>query len=145
MRDGYALANAAASFIGVRFQLHGRDPAHGLDCIGLLHASLRAIGCDAVAPTGYRLRNGSLDQWSHLVSRNGLFAVEDDVVSGDVLLIAPGPQQMHILIAENTKDDGQPESVIHAHAGLRRVVRQPITDPPSMLAHLRLDPNAEDT
>jgi hypothetical protein len=27
------LANAAAGFLGVRFRLHGRDPATGLDCI----------------------------------------------------------------------------------------------------------------
>ena len=39
-----ALARAAAGCLGVRFRLHGRDPATGLDCLGLLGAALVATG-----------------------------------------------------------------------------------------------------
>ncbi|MEM6475415.1 MAG: peptidoglycan endopeptidase [Pseudomonadota bacterium] len=145
MTNPEALAKAATSFIGVRFRLHGRDPAFGLDCVGLLHASLRAIDCNTVTPRGYRLRNGSMEQWRGLAERNGLLEVECDIAPGDVLLTAPGPHQQHILIVEDAGKSGSFGSVIHAHAGLRRVVRQAIIDPPELLAHWRLHPNDRET
>ncbi|MEL7218948.1 MAG: peptidoglycan endopeptidase, partial [Pseudomonadota bacterium] len=55
--NGPELAKAAARFIGVRFQLLGRDPLLGLDCVGLVTCSLEAIGRHPVVPAGYRLRN----------------------------------------------------------------------------------------
>jgi cell wall-associated NlpC family hydrolase len=110
------LADAAASFLGVRFRLHGRDPATGLDCIGLLAVSLERLGIATRPPTGYGLRNARIDRWVTGNLPASLSLVSDAVRRGDVLLVQPGPQQHHLMIAEGST------SVIHAHAGLRRVV-----------------------
>ena len=52
-----ALARAARALVGARFRLHGRDPATGLDCVGLVAAALAAMGRRVPAPAGYALRN----------------------------------------------------------------------------------------
>jgi cell wall-associated NlpC family hydrolase len=122
MTRGHELAKAAASFLGVRFLLHGRDPRYGLDCVGLVAASLKSVGVQSHEPSGYGLRNSSIAQWLPSANKSGLTQVRSEVVAGDILLLQPGPAQHHLLIAEGTT------SVIHAHAGLRRVVRQPLSE-----------------
>lgn len=117
---GAALAAAAAQMIGSPFRLHGRDPESGLDCVGLVAAALTATGARPVAPSGYSLRNLTVDHWLHFAAQSGLASSAGPVRAGDVLLITLNHCQHHIAIAV---DDG---CVIHAHAGLRRVVRQPI-------------------
>lgn len=129
---GQQLAKAASRFIGVRFQLHGRDPKVGLDCIGLLACSLEAIGSLPVVPQGYRLRNASHLRWLKCAQHSGLVPVQGRITAGDILLIKPGPGQQHLLIVENAN------SVIHAHAGLRKVVRQAVDPKEKKLAHWRL-------
>ena len=54
------------------------------------------------------------------------------VVRGDVLLVKAAPGQQHLLIAEH------PTTAIHAHAGLRRVVRETVVFPDIRFAHWRL-------
>jgi cell wall-associated NlpC family hydrolase len=117
---GAALAGAALDLVGCSFRLHGRDPDTGLDCVGLVSTALAASGAKPVAPTGYGLRNLSIDQWLPLAGRSGLKPSSGPLRPGDVLLIALAHCQHHLVIAA---DAG---SVIHAHAGLRRVVRQPL-------------------
>jgi cell wall-associated NlpC family hydrolase len=114
-----ALAVAAAGLVGCPFRLHGRDPATGLDCVGLVVAALAAIGARPSAPTGYALRNLAVEDWLHHAAGSGLVPSPGPVRTGDVLLIRLGACQHHLAIAAG---DG---IVIHAHAGLRRVVRQP--------------------
>jgi cell wall-associated NlpC family hydrolase len=116
---GTALAQAAANLIGCQFRLHGRDPVTGLDCVGLVVAALAAIGVRPSAPTGYGLRNLAVEHWLHHAAGSGLTPAPGPERRGDVLLIALGACQHHMAIAA---DNG---FVIHAHAGLRRVVRQP--------------------
>ena len=125
-RRGLALAEAAQSFLGVAFRLYGRDPATGLDCVGLITVSLQAIGERPECPKGYRLRNSSIDAWLTAASRSGLTSVKSPISAGDILLVRPGPQQHHLLIAESQS------SAIHAHAGLGRVVREPLDQNPSL-------------
>lgn len=129
---GPQLAQAAASFIGVRFRLLGRDHQSGLDCIGLVTCSLTKIGCKPVVPTGYRFRNSDASSWLPCATSSGLIHVTGSVSAGDVLLLKPGPGQHHLVIAENS------DIAIHAHAGLRRVVRQPMGLFGEVLAHWRL-------
>lgn len=117
--NGSAVAEAALGLVGCRFRLHGRDPATGLDCIGLVHAAHNAAGARAVAPHGYGLRNIAIDSWLPFAAQSGLVAAPGPIRAGDVLLLALGYAQHHLVIAI---DAG---SVVHAHAGLRRVVRQP--------------------
>ena len=120
MTRGDELARIACGFLGTPFRLHGRDPSIGLDCVGLVTASLTAMGVPVITPVGYRLRNRKIDQWLGAATDAGLTTVHDQIAAGDVLLIRPGPMQHHLLIAAS------PASAIHAHAGLGRVVRQPI-------------------
>lgn len=116
---GEALAAAANALIGVPFRLGGRTPAHGLDCIGLVAASLAAIGRDPGALPHYRLRQWDLRPFQRLARRSGLLPCGETIVTGDVLLLRPSPEQWHLAIAS---DAG---GVLHAHAGLGRVVHSP--------------------
>lgn len=134
---GEALAGFAQSLVGCPFRLHGRDPATGLDCVGLVAAALGAVGIQAVTPTGYGLRNIGIEQWLPLADRSGLQPSAGPVAAGDVLLIAFPHCQHHLVIAADT------QTVIHAHAGLRRVVRQPLDAAWQVEAKWRLMPNPE--
>jgi len=103
----------ARSAIGARFRLHGRDPATGLDCVGLA-----AFACgEGAVPSGYALRGGDPARVGALIAARGLTAVAD-ARAGDLLLCASGPGQLHLAI-----DSGG--GVIHADAMLRRVVERP--------------------
>ena len=114
-----ALATAAESFVGVPFRLHGRDPAYGLDCVGLVAAALATIGRPARAPSGYRMRQVRIDGLLDAARRSGLAEAVGPIVPGDIVLARPGPGQFHLAIA--AKAGG----VVHAHAGLGRVVLAP--------------------
>lgn len=129
---GVRLVEAARKFVGTPFRLHGRDPARGLDCIGLVHAALIAIGRQPIPPQGYHLRNLDASRWFGFAQASGLATASGEIRPGDVVLLRPGPAQQHLVIAEDRS------SAIHAHAGLRRVVCQPMHFPADPLAHWRL-------
>lgn len=114
-----SLSTAARQFIGVPFRLHGRDPAVGLDCVGLVAAALAAMGRTPSVPNSYALRNSNIDSLLKFASSNGFGASSDTVRPDDLIMVLPGPAQFHLLVAEHES------SFIHAHAGLRRVVRMP--------------------
>lgn len=118
-RPGEALAEAALALVGARFRLHGRDPATGLDCVGLLAAALTRSGRAAKAPTHYALRNRNIASLLEFAAPAGLVDAAGPIEAGDVLLVRTGPVQHHLLVAA----PGQ--GFIHAHAGLRRVVVTP--------------------
>lgn len=123
MTDVVAAARAA---IGARFRLHGRDPASGLDCVGLVAF---AYGHHAV-PSGYALRGGDPAAVAAQIAAYGLAPVED-AAAGDLLLCASGPGQLHLAI-----DSGG--GVIHADAMLRRVVERPGPVPWPVIGRWRL-------
>lgn len=134
---GEAFAQAALGLVGCSFRLHGRDPASGVDCVGLIAAALAASGSRAIAPSGYGLRNLGIDPWLPFAAQSGLVSVQGKVRAGDILLIALGFAQHHLVIAADRQD------VIHAHAGLRRVVRQPRDPAWQVIAHWRIAPLPE--
>ena len=137
MNDGKRLARAAAGMIGAPFRLYGRDPKLGIDCVGLVAASMEAIGHPATAPANYRLRNSSIEHLLGFAQLSGFEPATGEVERGDVILTSPGPGQHHLLIAENSR------SAIHAHAGLRRVVRQPLDIGSQTIARWRPTSSAE--
>ena len=102
----------ARAAIGARFRLHGRDPATGLDCVGLAAFAYRAE-----VPRDYPLRSGDAARVRSVISALGLEAVADRR-AGDLLLLRAGPGQLHLAI-----DSGA--GIIHADAMLRRVVERP--------------------
>lgn len=105
---------AARALLGTPFRLQGRD-ATGLDCVGLIAA---AYDLTAEAPRAYRLRGTPADRAALLLDghfrrrRNGAVHV------GDIVMLSAGPAQLHLGLWTGA-------SLIHAHAGLRRVVETP--------------------
>ncbi len=116
---GADLAAAARSLVGAPFRLHGRDPATGLDCVGVVAAALALCGASPPDPRGYGLRNRDVTRWLDLAHLAGLTLAEHDERPGDVVLVRPGPGQHHLMILVGS------DGFVHAHAGLRRVVIQP--------------------
>lgn len=114
MTGGEAVVARARAVLGVPFRLHGRDPASGLDCVGL---ALIAYGREMATPP-YGLRTGmpAAMRW---LEQAGLTPVET-VRPGDLLLVRPWPLHAHLMIATD-------EGSVHAHAGLGRVVEMPGT------------------
>lgn len=130
---GERIADAAMAFVGAPFLLGGRDPATGLDCIGLIAASLEAAGIRCNFPRGYGLRNTSIDVLLAKAVPASMIRVSGTVIPGDILMLRPGPGQHHFGIAANS-------GFVHAHAGLRRVVMTPGTPSIPTLAHWRAHP-----
>jgi cell wall-associated NlpC family hydrolase len=116
---GEDFARAAEALAGAPFRLHGRDPATGLDCVGVVAAAFAACGRQPREPRGYGLRNRAIGGWLALAEEAGLAEVEDGRRPGDIALVRPGPGQHHLLVALAG------DRFVHAHAGLRRVVVQP--------------------
>ncbi|MGH6786103.1 MAG: NlpC/P60 family protein [Novosphingobium sp.] len=136
--SGAALARAAETLVGTRFRLHGRDPSVGLDCVGLLAAALASIGRPINLPSGYRLRNRTVDALLPDPEPCGFVVTADVVSPGDIALVQAGPAQLHLAIAAGGG------GWIHAHAGLRRVVHQPGPPPGPIIHRWRIAPAAED-
>lgn len=130
---GLALAAAAQRLVGCRFRLHGRDPATGLDCLGLVGAALAGLGRRVDLPTGYRLRTGVWPGMAALAAEHGLIAATGADRPGDLWLTRPGPAQLHLAVL-----DAALRHRIEAHAGLGRVVATPLGPAASPLARWRL-------
>ena len=73
-------AKAAEELVGTPFRLHGRTPAAGVDCVGLVACALKhgGVPCGGAVdpPGGYGLRNRSIDRLLHLAADNGFAAIE---------------------------------------------------------------------
>lgn len=110
--DRDAIVAAARGCVGVRFRPWGREPALGLDCVGLV-----AWATGVPAPRDYALRGGDAARAGAMMERAGLRAIGSGE-PGDVLLIDEGMGQLHLAILT---DDG----FVHADARLRRIVETP--------------------
>jgi cell wall-associated NlpC family hydrolase len=126
------LARAAEALAGVPFRLHGRDPATGLDCIGLLGAAMARAGRPMALPSGYPWRLRDLAQWLLPPASCGFSEARGPVRPGDAIMLQPGPAQFHLAIAARDL------CWVHAHAGLRRVVISNDLPAGPIVAHWRL-------
>ncbi|MDB5677103.1 MAG: hypothetical protein JWM94_105 [Sphingomonas bacterium] len=90
------------------FRLHGRD-LRGLDCVGLA-----AWAWAVEVPTGYPLRAAPR---ARIEAELAAMGFGPGGGPGAVVLVAPGPGQLHLGISTGS-------GVIHADAGLRRVVER---------------------
>lgn len=122
MRTRADIIAAARACVGARFRVHGRDPAFGLDCVGLAGAAFgRAV------PDAYPVRGGSPAHVADLVAAAGLRRIPAaEAGPGDLLLVEAGPRQLHLVVLT-------PEGFVHADAGLRRVVEAPGAPPGAIL------------
>ncbi|WP_298282586.1 peptidoglycan endopeptidase [Novosphingobium sp.] len=111
------LAAAATTLIGVPFRLHGRDPATGLDCVGLVAEAMRRAGARPTVPAGYRLRAMTIEAMLPFAEANGFEAVTI-ARPGDVVLAMVNPVQPHLLVCTHG-------GFVHAHSALGRVTFLP--------------------
>ena len=123
-----AVARARA-LVGTRVRLHGRGP-DGVDCVGLA-----AIVFGEDAPTGYPLRGGDPGRVAAVLDAR--FARADARSAGDLLLMTTGPGQLHLGVWTGA-------GLIHADAGLRRVVERPGAPPWPVLGAWRKSGGKED-
>lgn len=131
MALGERILAEALALVGTPFRHGGHDPATGLDCVGLVAAAYRRAGVEIGAlPDRYRWREAGIAQVSAALARSGLRPVED-VAVGDVLVQGMPGGQLHLLIA----GEGL---VVHAHAGLRRVVAMPGDGPGLLVSRWRV-------
>ncbi len=105
----------ARALLGTPFRLHGRDPANGLDCVGLV---ARACDIRAQVPTGYALRNSSTERWITIMDQFAHRRAGLNMEPGDIVMVQAGVAQLHVGIWTGC-------GFIHADAGLRRVVETP--------------------
>ena len=117
MSANAVVLEAARGLVETRFRLHGRDPAFGLDCVGLIRAAFAAAGVIIAPPTGYRLTSGRLDEFERVAVLAGLMMTADPE-PGDAILCRIGARQWHLGIKSDI-------GLIHADAGLGRVVERP--------------------
>lgn len=115
---GGSIARRARGCIGARFRSQGRDPAIGLDCVGVV-AVAYAGRLRVPPPVDYAQRGGDARTIKVAIERAGLRPVDpDDASEGDVLLLATGPGQWHLAVLTAS-------GFVHADAGLRRVTETP--------------------
>lgn len=132
MRCANTIVAAARKSVGVPFRLHGRDPATGLDCIGLIVHVLECAGHETVkelAPRRYSVRGGNIARFGEVLEMAGLRTVRKQT-AGDLILAQAGVAQFHMMIATG-------EGHVHAHAGLGRVVEMPGPSPWPVLSRWR--------
>jgi hypothetical protein len=130
--SGLELARAAEGYLGASFRLHGRDPLTGFDCLGLVLFALAEIGRPVHLVLGYGLRNLEPERFLRLPEAAGFAETDTPLEAGDVLLLEAGPAQLHIALV------GVDGGIVHAHAGLGRVVHTPFPLPWPVIGHWRL-------
>ena len=107
----------ARALVGTRFRPHGRTVAQGLDCVGLV-----ALAVDARnVPRDYALRGGPTARLTAGLRAAGL-GMAEEMAAGDVLVLLPGPGQLHLGLFTGN-------GLIHGDAGVRRVVERPLPLP----------------
>lgn len=107
-----AIEARARALVGVRFRLHGRDPATGLDCVGVV-----ACATGIEARTGYALRGGDPREIEAGLRAAGFVRVER-AAPGDVLVMRPAAGQLHVGVRTR-------RGLVHADLALRRVIERP--------------------
>ncbi|HEX8239993.1 MAG TPA: peptidoglycan endopeptidase [Allosphingosinicella sp.] len=127
---GIDIAARACALVGTRFRPQGRDPRHGLDCVGTA-ALACGIPVDRV-PRDYALRNQSRAQIEHRLCDFGCRPVAGrELQLGDVVVCETGPAQFHMVIIT-------PFGFVHADAALRRVAQRPYPIPWTPVSAWRL-------
>jgi murein DD-endopeptidase / murein LD-carboxypeptidase len=113
----------ARDLIGIPFRLHGRDPATGLDCVGV--AAL-VFGVTDV-PRGYSVRTADGAGVAAFIDAAGLSRVRRDARAGDLVLLKSGPAQCHLVVMTAA-------GFVHADAGIGQVVETPGAPPWPVIA-----------
>lgn len=124
-----AIVAAARSCVGTRFRAQGRVEGLGLDCVGVVLVAAAAAGVVPSHLPAYRL-GGDCPDVEAIVAAQGCSRI-DSGLPGDVLVFAPTGRQRHFGIVT-------PLGLVHAHAGLDRVVEGPIDRDWTIIGRWRL-------
>lgn len=123
----HEIVERARALLGCRFRPQGRDPATGLDCVGLVLAAYRIPS--AGLRRDYRLRGDHRLELQREIEV--YFAMSRSAPgAGDLMLCSVAPDQLHLAIRCGT-------SFVHADAGLGRIVETPGDPPWPVLAAYR--------
>lgn len=125
---GARLVAGARAAVGARFRAQGRDPALGLDCVGVVAVAAARAGAPLALPRAYRLRCGEMPRPVLPPGWRGC----DGARPGDVLLLRVSPAQLHLAVRSE-------RGIIHADAAAGRVVERPGAAPWPLLAAWRWD------
>lgn len=117
MTKGEEAIGRARTLVGTRFIPQGRDPATGLDCVGL---ALLAYGLDpAGASDDYRL-SGAHQAAILDFAKAGFWRVATSRRwAGDLLMLRPGTAQWHLALWTG-------DGLIHADIVRGRIVERPV-------------------
>lgn len=124
-----AIVAAVRAAVGTRFRPQGRVPGVGLDCVGVALLAARTTGIEVCAEP-YALGGDHDGRIETVLDAIACRPVEV-AVPGDLLLLAPTPRQRHLAVVT-------PAGVVHAHAGLGRVVEGPLDPAWTILGAWRL-------
>ena len=111
-----AIVAAVRACVGTRFRVQGRAVGAGLDCVGVALIAARAAKCEVIVPA-YDLSGDHEKRLDAAVAALDCTIVER-AQPGDLLVLAPAAARRHLAIVTD-------HGVVHAHAGLRRVVEGP--------------------
>lgn len=109
---------AARCCVGSRFRAQGRVPGLGLDCVGVVLVAAAAAGLGRIAPGAYALGGDHEAVAEAMLAEAGCQAV-GSAWPGDVIVMAPAPGRRHLGVVT-------PAGIVHAHAGIGRVVEGPL-------------------
>lgn len=116
-RDSAAIVAAVRACVGTRFRAQGRLPGIALDCVGVALIAASAAGVSVAVPP-YSLGGDREADLDALIAASGCHAIVA-AAPGDLLVVAPGPNRRHLAVVTGL-------GVVHAHAGLGRVVEGPL-------------------
>ena len=115
-RDHLAIVAAAQRCVGTSFRPQGRTLGLALDCLGVVIVAAAAAGVRLKVPS-YALGGDHETALDAGLAAQGCERVA--AMPGDILVAAPTPGRRHLGIVT-------PRGVVHAHAGLGRVVEGPL-------------------
>ncbi len=113
-----AIVAAARNAIGTRFRPQGRSPGLALDCVGLALEAGKAAGVVVEPVPAYAINGDHGARLDQALRAIGCEQVTE-ARPADLLVVAPTPRRRHLAVVA-------PGGVIHAHAGLGRVVEGPL-------------------
>lgn len=116
------VVDAVRSAVGTRFRPQGRLSGVGLDCVGVALIAARSAGlqCHAVPPYVLGGNHGEILEYA-LLEIGYHRTVRPEVA--DIIVFALGNCHRHLAVITD-------RGIVHAHAGLGRVVEGPIPDWP---------------
>jgi uncharacterized phage protein (TIGR02218 family) len=116
---GELVAAQASALLGVPYRFRGRNIETGLDCIGAVVEAFSGAGICVDAPYAYTFRGDFRHRIDAFFDRADFAAINASAYRpGDILLCEAGPRQLHFGIFTV-------RGLVHAHAGLGRVVLTP--------------------